>query len=206
MRTPTILQTMVKDERGAGFLESLIAIILGGITCVALIGVAVAVIREAKNNEIRDALTYYATEGMERLRIIAKNDFSQIYYYDSGEGVHRGICDENATPLRTTYGYFDSGDEFTILPTTDGTPPIVRITDENEMCSKDGSLCERLSLPSGGNPILYRELSFYPIGTINQECNLVRVKVKVGMIANESGGSYARNFVSETTLEGYISK
>ena len=55
-----ISTTLIRDEEGVGFMESLVAIIIGGIACTALLSVAVGVVREANNNQIRDGMNLYA--------------------------------------------------------------------------------------------------------------------------------------------------
>ncbi|MBN2100325.1 hypothetical protein JW710_00305 [Candidatus Dojkabacteria bacterium] len=70
----TYLKKIVDSEEAVGFVESLIAILIVGVASVALLSISAAVVREAKRNEIRDARTQYAVEGMEKVRWIAEVD------------------------------------------------------------------------------------------------------------------------------------
>lgn len=187
-------------------MESLIAIIIGGIACIALLSLMITVIREEKNNEIRDALTYYAADGMAQLRVVAKNQYTQIYHDDSG--TLRGVCDNG----QLTYGYFEEGrsrNDPLILPdTSSGVPDRITQSEEGTLCSNEGNECETLALPTGGRKLFYREIKFEPIALSGPACNLVRVTVRVGMIDNGTYGSqeYARNFETELELTGLITK
>lgn len=194
MKTIAILSYACEDESGVGFMESLIAIVVGGMACLALVGLAVNVIRESKNNEIRDALTYYAAEGMERVRVIAATNYDKI------DNVSTGACSRGSV----AYGYFKP-DELASVPVIVSKEGEFRFI-KNDLCSshEGGTVCEKLALPSGGGQILYRELTFFDRSE-NGDCNLVQVTVKVGMLANTSD-EHARNFVTEVSLDGFITR
>ena len=166
-------RNIVRNEDGFGFLESLIAIIVAGIACVALLTIAVGVIREAKKNEVRDAMNQYAIEGLEYVRKYSSSDYSII---NGGSG----LCDA-ASPTGT-YAYLDLGDE---IP----TPPndlYIEAVLKAERCSEGQNTCEKLPLPdeSGARDIFYREITL--LRHRDHMCKVVRVTVTVGLLDPES--------------------
>ncbi len=173
------IKRIVHDERGLGFMESLIAIIIAGVACTALLSVAVGVVRESKNNEIRDAMNQYAVQGFEEVRVMAARNFEVI------------PCND-AIPASPIFRYLDGGELV--------DPP-------NEPCSAVGSdgSCERLTLPTGGEEFLYREITFEGAGGT---CNKIRVTVDVGMLLNATmeEGSSPRNFITKTKIVGYVAE
>ena len=194
------IQEVLHDETGVGFMESLIAIIVGGLACIALISVSITVVREAKNNEIRDAMTYYLADGMQLVRIAASNDYGQI----TNDSL-TGICDYASGSIPAN-AYLDT----TNSPYKMSNPGIIPLSDPinpTDLCSlHDGSDCEKLPLPSNyeGAKMFYRELMFFPVDV--HGCELVKVVVRVGMLANTAGNADARNFDTDVTLDGYITR
>lgn len=180
-----ILQIMVpsrRQMRAFGFIESLIAILITGIACTALIGVAVQVIREAKNNEIRDAMTQYAVQGFEKLRVMSVSDFDAI------------PC---STPGGVMRGYLEGG--------------VIKEVSQAELCSVAGldeGVCEKLPLPTGNDSdFFYREIDFQRVNLIGKECTSIKVTVRTGMLdagSADPNREYPRNFVTNTQIVGYV--
>jgi len=171
-------------------MESLIAIIVGGIACIALVSVAVAVIREAKNNEYRDALTFHSSQGLERVRVLATTDFQPFLT----------LCTSYSTP-------------FFAWLNTDGSALITNSSpqDSSGMCletsgadQNDGSDCygERLKNPAAPElaDLFYRNLMFEDVSGGN--CTRMRVTVYTGML----GDPDLRNFIEQNMLVGYITQ
>lgn len=149
-----------KDESGLGFVESLVALMVAGIACAALLSVATSVIRDAKKNEIRDARNQYSAEGLDRLRWIAEQDQDQI----PSPRTERYFCIGSAGECNS------DGDE------------LIEI-DSNDLCSKGGDICEKLKLSGGGDDYFYREIDIKCGG-----CNSVRATVRVGPLSKTSTG------------------
>ena len=182
----TSKEEILGNEKGFGLVESLIAIVLAGVASVALISVAIGVIREANNNQIRDAMNYYAVQGLEEVRVMAAEDSN----FDDGVG---GL--ECPTGGGSVYGMFEGGE-------------LIKI--ENgifKICSEIGSdtgTCERLEMPGNEKDFLYREVA---LKMIDGECYKQRVEVTVGMLANDPGTDHGpRGFISEVTIVGYIAE
>lgn len=165
---------VLSDEKGLGFVESLIALLIAGMACVALLSVAAAVIRESVNNEMRDAMTQYAVEGLEKVRLIADEDISDIpvpanemstYYYCLE-------ADENC-----------NSEEATSLP-------LIAISNR---CSDNGNECGKLRSSRSVDNMFYREIEIKQAGY-----GAVRVTVVVGFL--EEG----RNLARESEIVGFI--
>ena len=180
-----------KDESGVGFVESLVAIAIGGIACIALFSVATTVIREANYNEIRDAMNMYAIEGMDIVRSSAARSFSTFPQCDTGN------------PTKDIEAYIVSGN-----------PPSVIALDPalDAPCSVDGAAagkCERLSMPKATDDFFYREVTVRGAGdnpVVGGVCTSMQVEVSVGLLMNAGESDPPRGNISEKTIVGYVFK
>jgi Tfp pilus assembly protein PilV len=149
-----------KSQEGMGYVESLIALVIAGIACVALLSLASAVIREAANNTMRDSLNQYATEGMEKVRVIADEDIEQIPSPAVGSETY---C------LNRDPGCCDGGD-------CDERGALIEVVDSCSENGRDGE-CGMLDTDGDGDFEMYREVEVSPAG-----CGSVKVVLNVGML------------------------
>jgi hypothetical protein len=179
-----------KDESAMGFVESLVAIAVGGVACVALFSVASAVIREANYNEVRDAMNMYAIEGMDIVRSAASRSYADI-----------PTCDPGSPNTEV---------DAIIIP---GKPNLVKELEAYEdPCTDVGTstgVCERLTMPKGSDPLFYREVTFTGAGSgavVDGACVSMRVEVSVGLLINAGETDPPRGNLSEKTIVGYVFK
>lgn len=178
---------LYQNEDGVGFVESLVAIAVGGVASIALFSVAVMVIRESNYNEMRDAMNMYAIDGIETVRVQA----SQAY--DTLPG-----CD-TANPTSPVKGYLDSD-------------MIVELESTEDLCSNIGEetgKCERLPMPKGTTEVFYREVKLMGTGmdpVKDDQCIKMRVEVTVGLLVNAGEEDPPRGNLPEKTIVGYIAK
>lgn len=176
------------DENAFGFIESLVAIVVGGVACIALLSVAAAVVREANNNEIRDAMNMHAIDGIESVRTLAEREFDTV------------PCDPNNPTVPQRAWINNSGHiEFVDAATGHCT----------ENASEGDGLCEKLSMPRRNDDFFYRELIFYApnVASVqNGECYKVRVEVHVGLLQNIPGWGAPNSAITEKVIEGYVAK
>jgi type II secretory pathway pseudopilin PulG len=176
------------DEEGIGFVESLVAIAVGGIACIALFGVALTVIREANYNEMRDAMNTYAIEGIEQVRVQASTAYQSVPQCSASD------------PSAVVEAYLDNGTAVKLLNTQD-------------LCSDAGDeagTCERLTMPKGSTNIFYREVKLTGAGDdpIDESgnCTKMRVEVSVGLLVNAGESDPPRGNLPERKIVGYISR
>lgn len=170
-------KSLLKSEEGLGFVESLIALIIAGVASVALISIAASVIRESKNNEMRDAMTQYAVQGLEKVRWVANGDIAEIPV--------------PAIEHVTDYYCLDIDDE---CDSSEVPPqPFVKIAIPDNRCSQDGSECGQLNLSDGGDHVFYREIGFEQAG-----CGAVKVVISVGFLVE------GRGLAREMQVTGFI--
>jgi len=169
-------KSVLKSDEGLGFVESLIALFVAGMACVALLAVAAAVVRESANNEMRDSMTQYAVEGLEKVRLIADENIDDIPVPDNA--------------VKTDYFCLDSDDGCDELGT-----PLGAIAYEDR-CSVKGpsdGKCGKLRSSRGEDDMFYREIGIKQAG-----CGAVKVTIFVGFL--EEG----RNLARESKIEGFI--
>lgn len=169
-------KSLLKSEEGLGFVESLIALLIAGVASVALISIAASVIRESKNNEMRDAMTQYAVQGLEKVRWVADGDIDRIPV-PAIETITDYYCldiDDNCDGLGTPFG---------------------KIAIPDNRCSVDGpdGECGKLNLSGGGDHVFYREIGFAQAG-----CGAVKVVVSVGFLVE------GRGLAKEMQVTGFI--
>lgn len=174
--------TVNRFEEGIGFVESLIAIAIAGIACVALLNVATMVMKESKNNEYRDAMNTYAQEGFEKVRSLSINDLNTVT--------------KIATSCATKTGYLSSnGSSITCIPST------------GQRCSEKGKTgtCEKLPMPDKPEGIMmfYREID---VKTATGSTSRARVTVRVGMFPQPDGEGNVRNFETNVRFVGYVAQ
>jgi hypothetical protein len=170
------LKEAFKNDQGMGYVESLIALVVAGTACIALLSIASSVLREAANNEMRDAMTQYAVEGLEKVRRIADEDVASIPAVPASN-------DEIFVCLEEDEGCEVEGDE-------------VRFHQLQNLCSDsdDGQGdCGRLKLRGSGEDLFYREISFRNAGTCSVEAT-----VYVGLLQE------GRGIKREAEVSGYI--
>ncbi len=166
----------VKNQEGFGFIESLVALAVAGIASVALLALAASILREAKQNEIRDAMSQQALDGMEQIRNIASIDPEDVP--DTGY-----YCLENDDECDHQAG---QGGFVTI--------------NAPDRCSQGGDDCGQLKLPSGENDdyFFYREVDIVDHG------DAAKVTVRVGML--NPPDSWEGTARSESQIVGFISR
>lgn len=166
-------EMLTKDE-ALGFVESLVSIAVAGMACVAFLSIAASVVREEKNNELRDAMKQYAVEGLEQVRWVSDENIEDIPIPNSNSVLTYCLRSDDSC----------SG----------GSEPFVQI-DNGKRCS-DSSIgkgaCGRLSLARGGDPVFYREVDFERVGVS------VKATVRVGLLVE------GRNLGREHSTIGYI--
>lgn len=168
--------SILKSEEGLGFVESLIALLIAGMACVAFLSVASAVIRESANNAMRDSMNQYAVEGLEKVRLIADENITDIPVPTASDTEYYCLeADENC----------NSG----VTPPP-APPPLVAISD---MCAENSSECGTLKLSEGGSDMFYREIGIKQAGS-----NSVKVTVTVGFLVEGQG------LARETKVVGFI--
>jgi hypothetical protein len=181
---------ILNEESAMGYVESLISLVVAGIACVALLSVASAVIREAAKNETRDAMTQYSVEGLERVRLVADADINLIPVPSGSTTEHYCLDDDPGCD-----GDCIDGD------CSNGRLPFHKITNESSLCSQDDEgdgECGQLSLKSGGDPLMYREIDITKSG-----CGAVEVVVRVGFLQSGRNNNEA-DAARETEVRGYI--
>lgn len=167
-----------------GYVESLIALMVAGIACVALLSIATSVLRESKNNEMRDAMTQFAAEGLERVRREAETNIYYIEPPGAADGENFYCLDRDEGCQGDCWESGDDGCEVRL--------PFHRI--EGDRCSQNSNgECGKIALNEGEDPLFYREIGIKWAG-----CNSVEVTVYVGFL--EEG----RNLARETEMSGFI--
>lgn len=136
-----------------GFVESLIALLLAGVACVALLSLGASVVRESLRTEMRDSMSQYADEALEDVK------FMDIVDSGTVDCTHPG-----------TY-YFQEND--LVLASTP--------QDLCSQVGPDGE-CEKLVFRQDGEEMFYREIDVecagdsdkvtVRVGTLLQEYNL----------------------------------
>ncbi len=181
---------ILNEESAMGYVESLISLVVAGIACVALLSVASAVIREAAKNETRDAMTQYSVEGLERVRLVADADINLIPVPSGSTTEHYCLDDDPGCD-----GDCIDGD------CSNGRLPFHEITNTSSLCSEDDEgdgECGQLSLKSGGDPLMYREIDITKSG-----CGAVEIVVRVGFLQSGRNNNEAEA-ARETEIRGYI--
>ncbi|MEA3357067.1 MAG: hypothetical protein U9Q67_01390 [Patescibacteria group bacterium] len=180
----------LEEEKGSGFIESLIAIIVAGIATIALLGIAITVIRESKNNEIRDAMNQYAVEGMEKVRWIAASDPLAIpsgtNEYCLLEDTVDGSCDLSPGEVTADPDYSRYFHDITI----GHYPP----------CSQNPADGECGKLSFGSLPgFFYREVEMTQ--TTSGSEPVIEVVIKVGRLTCPTG---ADKSLCESVIKGFV--
>ena len=187
--------SLQKNEDGIGYVESLIAITVAGVACVALLSVAVMVMREAKNNEYRDVMNQYALEGFEVVRSISVSDYSQI----------TAVC-ESANKV----GFLVESNPDPQFPHVDALE-VPEDDHAEELCSDldfgENGNCEKLPMPGYDNvgDTFYREVHVEEDLVLG--CDRVKVIVKVGLFPvseGDPGRNAVRNFKTDIEIVGYV--
>ena len=141
----------IQSEKASGFVETLIAILVAGVGCAALLGLSASIIRHVKNNEIRDAMTQASVEGLENVRNLALTSYDNVpslpiggavYCLTSRDGTDHG-CGEYDPDINPHY--------------------FVQIQDSNSRCSRGGDMCERVALDAHTDDFFYREIQMKPL-------------------------------------------
>lgn len=178
---------LYQNEDGVGFVESLVAIAVGGIASIALFSVAMMVIRESNYNEMRDAMNMYAIDGMEKVRVQASQAYNTL---------PRCNTENPESPVK---GYLSEGF-------------VVELESTDDFCSDIGDeigKCERLRMPKGTEDIFYREVKLMGTGdnpVKDDQCIKMRVEVTVGLLVNAGEEDPPRGNLPEKTIVGYIAK
>ncbi len=172
MLTQTIkhqIKNKINTEEGIGFLESLIAIVVAGIACIALLSLSSSILKETARNEMKDAMNKYAVEGLDMVR--------RAILEKTGETV-------TCSPTATTYYYFH------------GQPKLIGTAEYSQLCSQSptGNNCEKLPLRFGGENLFSREIEVTCAG----EAMRINVRVQeliAGHFKPVNQGKYTINIV-----------
>jgi len=148
---------VIKDENGSGFVESLIAIVIAGIACVALLSLGASLVREATKNEMIDAMDQHALAGLDKVK--AKVLVDPGLFSSCSPGI--------------TYYYIEySGEDYSFTI----------IQNPSSLCSvrEDGSgTCEKLKLRDNqADPLFFREIEV----TCPQGADSIQIDVVVGTL------------------------
>lgn len=167
---------------------------MAGIACIALLSTAVMVMKEAKNNEYRDAMDYYALEGFEIVRSISSDADKYFQIADTCNGTEYGFLED------TEDENFDYARKDTLTPMT--------IDEYDARCSLEdvgeSGYCEKLPMPGNEDvgETFYREISVEDASNAG-DCSRARVTVHVGLFPVPGAGP-VRNFDTYISLVGYV--
>lgn len=163
---------IIDSESGLGFVESLMALLIAGIACVALISLSASIIKEAKRNEYRDAMNQYAIEGLDRVRWMNTTDPGSI------------PCDHTAA--WNYYKIVEDGENYDLETVA-------------ERCSENWNTdnCEALKLTEDGRDFFYRDVQTECTAT----SDTIKITVEVGFRNPVSGMSSSNEIVGYVPKE-----
>lgn len=168
---------IIDNQKGSSFVESLITIVVAGMACVAFISVTASIVKETKNREVRELMTSYALNGLDKVRAI--NGRNQGYV---------GTDNENHPMSEIAFGFeYDFAideDEIQLLSQNGGID-----------CTEE-AVCENLNLEDEDG-FFYRMVTLEKVLASNDK--VVRVTVEVGRndpVADDNLNSYS--------VEGFI--
>ncbi len=135
------IMSQIKKEDGMGFVESLMAIVIAGTACIALLSLGASVIREAEKNEMRDMMTQYSKEGLDKIKYLNTVNTAAVACTD-GQVKH----------------YYLNGDQ------------LVLVAVPTDLCSSKGAdgTCEKLKLRADGQNLFFREIDIECAGTTDK--------------------------------------
>lgn len=148
----------LNNEKGSSFVESLITIVVAGMACVAFISVTAAIVKETKDREVKELMTGYALNGLDRVRAINGRNEG----YTDSEGEEHSFAD---LTWNVEYSFAIEEDELSLVSS---------VTDYDCVDSSD---CEEIDYEDRDD-FFYRKVSMEKAK--NENDKVVRVTVEVG--------------------------
>jgi hypothetical protein len=180
-----------KKYKALGFVESMIAIMVLGMSSVVLMQIAVNVMQDILQNEAIDDLTQYAIEGAEIIQDIANrnNEF--------GGGLFPLVAEYESDPYGKNCFRFELEGEDLVLAKNDDDNWIKYTSDERDIYKDEAIL--------NGEDELFRLICFNtPMGGVAGEPAYVTTEVIVGQRYGDgeiTKGNLAKDYVYRTIVK-----
>ncbi len=181
----------MKKYKALGFVESMIAIMVLGMSSVVLMQIAVNVMQNILQNEAIDELTQYAIEGAEIIQDIANRN------NEVGGGLFPLVAEYESDPYGRNCFRFELEDEEMVLAKDDDNNWIKYTSDDRETYKDEAIL-------SDGDE-LFRLICFNtPMGGVAGEPAFVTTEIIVGQ--RRGGGEITKGNLAKDYIYGTIVK